>query len=146
MTNLEEINLCLLDLAVEIVDPSVCPDGVAQTLQVARKFRDFVWSSDLLSDDQGKEGEAAMSAQTDAPQLLKKEVWNDISSETFREYLYADGSKLRIDNPTKLFVSPSSMGGHAHRVQTAEGFAYYVAPGWKTIRWQVKEGQPLFTF
>lgn len=75
-----------------------------------------------------------------------KDKWNDISSEVYREYLYADGSILHVDSPTLLNVSESSLGGHAHRVQTASGYGYYVAPGWQAIRWQAKEGQPLFTF
>ena len=76
---------------------------------------------------------------------MEKEKWNDISVEVAREYIYAD-HVLRIENPTLLHVSASSLGGHAHRVQTADGLAYYVAPGWKAIRWSVKDGEPLFKF
>lgn len=76
---------------------------------------------------------------------MQKDVWNDISVELEREYIYADYS-LKIENPIEVNVSASSLGGHAHRVKTADGYAYYVAPGWKSIRWRVKDGSPLFKF
>jgi hypothetical protein len=76
---------------------------------------------------------------------MEKDKWLDISVEYAREYIYSDFT-LRIDSPTLLNVSESSLGGHAHRVQTADGVAYYVAPGWKAISWTVKDGQPLFKF
>jgi hypothetical protein len=76
---------------------------------------------------------------------MTKDIWNDISVEAYREYLY-DTSTLRVNLPKLLNVSVSSLGGHAHRIQTEDGFAYYIAPGWKAIRWNVKEGNPLFKF
>jgi hypothetical protein len=76
---------------------------------------------------------------------MEKNKYVDISVETYREYVYADYT-LRIDNPSAVHISVSSLGGHAHRVMTADGVAYYVAPGWKAIRWQVKKGKPLFKF
>lgn len=76
---------------------------------------------------------------------VKKNEWNDISVELYREYIYPEFT-LRVDQPTRLHISASSLGGHAHRVETADGLAYYVAPGWKAIRWAVKDGGPLFTF
>lgn len=74
---------------------------------------------------------------------VKKNEWIDISVETFREYVYPNFI-LRIDKPTRLHISTSSLGGHAHRVETADGTAYYVTPGWKAIRWQVPAGCPMF--
>lgn len=74
---------------------------------------------------------------------VEKNTWLDISMETEREYIYRD-HVVRIEKPTLLHVSASSLGGHAHRVQTAEGLGYYVAPGWSAIRWRVAYGQPLF--
>lgn len=76
---------------------------------------------------------------------MDKEVWNDISTETEREYIYKDFT-LKVEKPVSLHVSASSFGGHSHRIKTADGTAYYVAPGWIAIRWWVREGSPLFTF
>jgi hypothetical protein len=80
---------------------------------------------------------------------MEQNKWNDISSEAWREYVYVEGdmvSKLRIEGPVKLNVSPSSMGGHAHRIVTATGHGIYVAPGWRSIEWEPKPGAPNFTF
>jgi hypothetical protein len=76
---------------------------------------------------------------------MTKDQWNDISVETYREYIYPTFT-LKITSPTLVNVATSSMGGHSHRVQTADGLAYYIAPGWVAIRWQVKEGNSLFKF
>jgi len=77
---------------------------------------------------------------------MTKDVWNDISCEKYREYLYADGSVLRIDNPFKIHIAKSSLGGHAHRITTCSDKAYYVSPGWIAIRWEAFSGYPLFKF
>jgi hypothetical protein len=65
--------------------------------------------------------------------------FSDISSEKFREYVYTDFS-LTINDPLKLNVSKS--GGH--RVFSENGDSFYITPGWKYIKWQVKEGSPNF--
>jgi hypothetical protein len=80
---------------------------------------------------------------------MEQNKWCDISSELYREYVYVEGtmiSKLRVDNPVKLHVAPSSMGGHSHRIVTEEGHGIYVAPGWRSIEWKSKPGAPVFTF
>jgi hypothetical protein len=76
---------------------------------------------------------------------MTKDVWNDISVETERTYIYSD-CELTIKNPDKLQVSVSSLGGHAHRLTTKDEVAYYVAPGWKAITWKVEPGVPLFKY
>lgn len=78
-------------------------------------------------------------------QKVPKDQWLDISGETYREYVYPDGSVVHVDAPLELRVSASSLGGHSHRVKTIDT-AYFVAPGWNAIRWQVKPGTPLFSF
>ena len=67
--------------------------------------------------------------------------FDDISSESFREYEFPNGRKLLIMRPTHLNVSKS--GGH--RLYTADGFCWYVQPreGW-SIKWRIKEGKPNF--
>lgn len=76
---------------------------------------------------------------------MEQNIWKDISDEVEREYIYPDHS-LKINSPSLLMVSPSSLGGHAHRIQTADGNAYYIASGWAAIRWTVKDGKDLFKF
>ena len=68
--------------------------------------------------------------------------FKDISAETFREYKFPNGEKLRIINP--LFLNVSASGGH--RLFDANGFSWYVQPveGW-SISWRVKEGKPNFS-
>lgn len=74
---------------------------------------------------------------------MEKDTWVDISSEMYREYVYPSGYVLRIDNPLKVKISQSSLGGHAHRVTTATT-GYYVASGWVAIRWEARDGRALF--
>jgi len=67
--------------------------------------------------------------------------FKDISAEKFREYIFPNGNKLLIKNPTHLNVSAS--GGH--RLFDAQGTAWYVQPqeGW-SIKWKVEVGKPNF--
>ena len=66
--------------------------------------------------------------------------FDDISSELYREYVYADHT-IRIDNPVALNVNYSSGG---HRVWDAQGVSHYVQTGWKEIKWEVNKGDPHF--
>lgn len=68
-------------------------------------------------------------------------VFNDISSEKEREYIFPNGTKLHIGKP--LYLNVSKSGGH--RLYTEDEWCYYVQPreGW-AVRWKVKEGQPSF--
>jgi len=71
--------------------------------------------------------------------------FTDISSEDYREYIYADNSVVRIDNPVKLNVSAS--GGHrvyAATDSTPRGKCFYVAPGWRCICWEPRKDNPHF--
>jgi dUTPase len=77
---------------------------------------------------------------------LDPKAWTDISSESVRTYIYPNGFKLSVPEPTLINISPSSQGGHSHRIQTATGEGVYVAPGWAAVTWKPKEGQPIFTF
>lgn len=67
--------------------------------------------------------------------------FTDISMEKVRTYHYPNGVEQVIKGPVKLNVSPSSLGGHAHRLislyeDTIE--FHYVAPGWLRISWTLK--------
>ena len=68
--------------------------------------------------------------------------FKDISAETFREYEFPNGRKLRIEKPLLLNVSAS--GGH--RLFDADGNSWYIQPveGW-SIKWKVKEGKANFS-
>ena len=64
----------------------------------------------------------------------------DISFELFREYIYPNGAKMRIENPIRLSVAKNN----AHRITDASGLNYYIAPGWLAIDWRSKPGTPNF--
>lgn len=71
--------------------------------------------------------------------------FTDISSESYREYLYADGSVVRIDKPVKLNVSKS--GGHRIYAATdsaPRGKCFYIKPEWRYIVWEPREDLPHF--
>ena len=63
----------------------------------------------------------------------------DISSEEWREYEFASGAKVRIDEPLQLHVSD-----HGHRVLDANGTSHYIPLGWIHLSWRAKNGQPHF--
>jgi hypothetical protein len=66
--------------------------------------------------------------------------FTNISSELWRCYVYTTEEAFRVDRPVALHVSES--GGH--RIFTEEGASLYIAPGWKALVWEAKEGQPHF--
>ena len=61
---------------------------------------------------------------------MKKNEWQDIKGEKYRDYLWADGYKHTVNQATALRVSDS--GGH--RLKTASGVNVYIPPGWRVIR------------
>lgn len=66
-------------------------------------------------------------------------VWNDISSEEYRVYEFAD-KEIKIVGPLKLNVSRS--GGH--RIFDFNGISHYVPGGWRHLYWAARPGQPNF--
>lgn len=66
--------------------------------------------------------------------------FKDISTEAWREYRFADGQVVRIEQPLKLNVSESK----GHRIFDAAGISHYIPPGWIHLRWEAKAGQPNF--
>ena len=64
----------------------------------------------------------------------------DITSELFREYIYPNGAKIRIENPIKLSVAQNN----AHRLFDMNGLSYYIPPGWISIVWKARPGAPNF--
>lgn len=60
----------------------------------------------------------------------------DISDELWREYIYNDGLKYRIEAPQKLFIKD---GGTGHRVLDTAGIVHWVPINtWFAIRWAPK--------
>ncbi|WP_174278268.1 hypothetical protein [Sphingomonas bacterium] len=64
----------------------------------------------------------------------------DISSERWREYRFAGGDAIRIEQPLKLHVSES----RGHRIFDAEGRSHYIPWGWIHLSWEAKDGAPNF--
>ena len=64
----------------------------------------------------------------------------DISAELFREYLYPNGNKLRIEYPLKLSIAKNN----AHRVFDANGLSYYIPANWIAIVTKARPGAPNF--
>lgn len=58
-------------------------------------------------------------------------AFTDISSELWREYEFADGTVVRIEEPLKLNVSRNG-----HRLFSADGVSHYVPGGWRHLRWK----------
>lgn len=53
-------------------------------------------------------------------------TWVDITTESYREYRFAGGEVVRIEEPSELKVSENG-----HRIKTKNGEAnYYVPNGW----------------
>jgi hypothetical protein len=70
--------------------------------------------------------------------------WVDVSCEAYREYVFRDGTKFRVDRPQFLAVSQA---GHSHRVICAPthdglGKLVTVPDGWIALECYTKLGQP----
>ena len=68
-----------------------------------------------------------------------KNVFVDISSEMYREYVYQNGTVV-IEGPQWLSVSNS--GGH--RILDNQGVSHYIPPGWIHLFWKVPDDKPHF--
>lgn len=62
--------------------------------------------------------------------------FSDISTESYRTYVWADGFTVTITDPTWLNVSKS--GGH--RLFDKSGISHYIQPGWRHLFWDAGEG------
>jgi hypothetical protein len=65
---------------------------------------------------------------------------HDISVELFREYIYGNGERLRIDDPQTMFLK-TDIRGDSHRIVSADGSTYYPRRGWVGIRWAQRDGK-----
>ena len=66
--------------------------------------------------------------------------FEDISSETYREYIFPDHT-VKISNPVALNVNFSSQG---HRVFDGQGVSHYIPGGWRELKWEVNDDDPHF--
>ena len=79
--------------------------------------------------------------EVDRPFINESDLaFTDISSELWREYRFAGGDVVRIEQPLKLNVSES----RGHRVFDAQGRSHYIPWGWIHLSWEAKEGAPNF--
>lgn len=67
----------------------------------------------------------------------------DVSSEEYREYTYANGATVRIDQPAELYVITDERGV-THRVVDKSGVTHRPERGWLKISWRPRDGQPAF--
>lgn len=80
-----------------------------------------------------------MSEQQEEFRNTSEFVFRDISSEAFREYVYPNGTRIRIDHPIRLSVQPNQ----GHRVWDGEN-SWWIRSNFIAIRWQAKVGAPHF--
>ncbi len=66
--------------------------------------------------------------------------FKDITSESWREYIFLDNFLVRVEKPIALNVSKT--GGH--RIFDADGVCHYIPSGWRHLKWKVKDGEPHF--
>lgn len=63
-----------------------------------------------------------------------------LPQEQARTYVYADGSRYRVENVTHLAVSRRTDGSDSHRLRREGGQLIYVAPGWIAIEFDGLDG------
>ena len=75
------------------------------------------------------------------PTFLNKSglEFEDISSESWREYLFSDGNVVRIDSPQYIHVSEQG-----HRVFDGNANSHYIPNKWIHLVWNVKQDNPHF--
>ena len=66
----------------------------------------------------------------------------DISSEKWREYVYADGSTFRVDFPATMYVAATG-DGESHCIVDLEGVRHSPTSGWIGIRWYSTNDAPI---
>lgn len=64
-----------------------------------------------------------------------------ICTEAWREYTFAGGEVVRIEEPLELHVS-----ANGHRILDGDGVSHYVPLTWVHLKWKVKDGEPSFSF
>jgi hypothetical protein len=67
----------------------------------------------------------------------------DISNEAWREYMYPDGSVLRVVGAVTMLLDKRN-DGDRHRLIVKENdkeVGMYIKHGWLAIRWQTPDGK-----
>ena len=83
---------------------------------------------------------AKVDCNVDWDGYFKDKEFADISTELYREYVFAKGERVRVDSPQWLNVSPS--GGH--RIIDGQCHSHYIPPKWIHLHWQVGEDEYCF--
>lgn len=67
----------------------------------------------------------------------------DVSVEAWREYVFTDGFKYRIEYPVTLFIKRKPEGD-SHRVVDVDDVVHYIPVGWRILKWESKdEARPI---
>jgi hypothetical protein len=82
-----------------------------------------------------------MNEAVEAPESVP-EIGVDISSESYREYTFANGATVTVHNPLRL-VTKRQEGGDSHRIIAKGGRGHYIPVGWLMISWETKAGYPV---
>ncbi|RWE37415.1 hypothetical protein [Mesorhizobium sp.] len=83
-----------------------------------------------------------MSTKPQVPEGLTKA---DVSSEMWREYVFADGFNYTVPNPITLYIKRKPEGD-SHRVVDATGVIHYIPIGWRILRWKNLPDRPEVEF
>ena len=70
-----------------------------------------------------------------------KNVFTNIDTEAWREYIFPGEECIVIENPIKLSVNLKSGG---HRIWDAQNISHYIPSGWIQLKWEAQEGKPNF--
>ena len=115
---------------------------VAEKKKVGRPRKDEVEKAREETEKELKESLKPGIETAPLPQFINVSNFKfiDISFEMFREYIYPNGAKLRIEYPLRLSVAKNN----AHRVFDMNELSYYIPPNWLAIIWKAKPGAPNF--
>lgn len=69
----------------------------------------------------------------------------NIQDESWREYVYPDGSVYRINSPYMLWIFEGK-SGWTQRILDTDGVTHRPQPGWLAIRWEARPGHPAWSF
>ena len=118
----------------------------AEAVTVVNNAAAAVMPDTVLSEEQAEAFVGMLGQPSPLVDLRdgRKLKWLDVSDEEWREYIYPDGTRYRVDAPLMLNVTRRPVGD-SHRLVTDGGSAY-VAAGWRAIEWKVKEGCDPFSF
>lgn len=72
-----------------------------------------------------------------------------VTDEIWREFVFPDGSKVRVDRPALTCVKAppaGRSGGGSLRIICLDGTVTYIPYGWISLRWMPRPGHPAVAF